>query len=640
MNDRFDNYMNGVLHSESTILEDIQTTTIPRNSLDPVVFQYTADGPPSMQGQIATQILGDLQGLDRITAIRDFYVTGPILDYNWNEKSPIDVKIFVDPENMDDITTENVYTYIKLVNARMGTGTTHPIFYYVIQATENDPAKEKAAYDLANERWLKEPKPKYIGESIIDYAHKSLDPKLWDLSKDPISLRPDVKDEIIKHLKDYFGNKFSKYVDELHITGSIGTQQWKSDTDIDIHIVPKNIKANMAEYEEARSKIKHDFDNKGITIAGHPYEVYLQLDPEQEKRGDSSYSVLDDKWIKMPFSLSDDFDPDVEFAYLKKDLSGIFKSMDSALGELRRDLVDYDIIDDYVGHLEPAEKTFLKDKLKVKLQEIEDDMAKLIKYKTKYHGARKSGYGPEDQENAWKEVIKSKSWAPGNVMWKMLDRYKYVTLTLALQKVMREDENKKIDPSDIKDIKKVFNFKEHHQIQERAPRVHRNSKRKNRGKPTEPFKPTVGSIAQAKGKNRWKDPLAKHSMVAARGTNRQSMDQVSQSDRLDKFSRNLPYAERILDIAKDAQAGSWKLTQRQVLEIAEKYGVKVPDMENRIKKLGKTGIVLFRRSPKKLLLMKTASTVRGNVSPGKKSKAGLKKAFKMPSFKTNFRKSK
>ena len=57
MNDRFDNYMNGVLRSESTILEDIQTTTIPRNSLDPVVFQYTADGPPTMQGQIATQMV-------------------------------------------------------------------------------------------------------------------------------------------------------------------------------------------------------------------------------------------------------------------------------------------------------------------------------------------------------------------------------------------------------------------------------------------------------------------------------------------------------------------------------------------------------------------------------------------------------
>ena len=615
---KFDHYYSTILNSPPVAgTPGIYTTTIPRNSLDPTIFQFIDGGPPIMQGTVKTQIISDVEGINRIVSVTDFIAVGDVLSYNCKQNSDLEINVLVNLEQMDSITTEAVYNYLKMINGRLAVGSTHPINYYIIQNGKYDASKELAAYDVASERWIKEPK-QVVKESIIDYVHKTLDPRLWDISQNPPMLRSEVKERIIDELKNYFKEDYDSLIDEIHITGSIGTQQWRSKTDIDVHIVPRDIEINKEKYEELQSRIMKAFRIKDLYISEHPLEVYLQLDPEQEFRGDASYDVLNDKWIKLPFTLSSDFDPDVEFAYLKKDLNKIFSKIDSALGELRRDLVDHDIIKDYLKNLNPEEKTWLQDKLVNKINEIENDINHLIKQKEKYHQLRKNAYGPEDEEKAWKDVLKSKSWAPSNVMWKILDRYKYVSLILDLQKVMRNiEEGESLDTQDINKVKKVFDFKEHYQ------HIHevRNPKRLKK------LYRIRGPKQQAMRmkKQRWKDPLARHIMVTARGLNRKNVRQVPN---ISTAQRTLPFADKILTIAKNADMGTWKLSSRQLVEIVEKYGLKIPDAKNRFKKLGKTGILLWYKSPGVYLLVKLGKYTTQEKSKKKFKKLGLKKGFK------------
>ena len=172
--------------------------------------------------------------------------------------------------------------------------------------------------------------------------------------------------------------------------------------------------------------------------------------------------------------------------------------------------------------------------------------------------------------------MSSRSWAKPNVIWKMLDRYKYIALILDLQKVLDTDDE--LDNKDINVIKKdILNFGEHYDY---VTEVRRMSKKQKR----------------------WKDPLARFAMVMARGMGRKNMRQVPGVSK--KRGNPYPFTTKLLKIAKKNKMGTWKLSRRQVLEIIEKYGLRIPKRTDPFRKLGMTGIILYRQSPLDFYLIK------------------------------------
>ena len=71
----FDKFFNDVLN-ESII-------DIPRNSLDPTVFEFPEDGPPIMHPIIKTQILNDIEQLKDLVPVMLFFAIGSILSKNY-----------------------------------------------------------------------------------------------------------------------------------------------------------------------------------------------------------------------------------------------------------------------------------------------------------------------------------------------------------------------------------------------------------------------------------------------------------------------------------------------------------------------------------------------------------------------------
>jgi len=115
-----------------------------------------------------------------------------------------------------------------------------------------------------------------------------------------------------------------------------------------------------------------------------------------------------------------------------------------------------------------------------------------------------------------------------------------------------------------------------------------------------------------KSKN-WKDPLNRH-MMKDRGVGRKRQTQIPKVHQsgpggvslgfLKGRREILPFTQKLLDVAKNAQEGIWRVSWVQALELADKYHINMPNKYDRSKKLGKTTILLWRKAPGVYFLVK------------------------------------
>ncbi len=142
---------------------------------------------------------------------------------------------------------------------------------------------------------------------------------------------------------------------------------------------------------------------------------------------------------------------------------------------------------------------------------------------------------------------------------------------------------------------------------------------------------TIGSQITSRDPNVWKDPLKRHSMKTTRGETRKDMGWVPKTHQKET---SLPMAERILKIAKDADEGIWKISQGQAVALATKYRMHLPNEKVPAKRLGSTGIVMWRKVDEEegpaMYLVKHDSIVR----------SGLKHKQSHRKLQTNIKKGK
>jgi hypothetical protein len=109
----------------------------------------------------------------------------------------------------------------------------------------------------------------------------------------------------------------------------------------------------------------------------------------------------------------------------------------------------------------------------------------------------------------------------------------------------------------------------------------------------------------------------KHHMKATRGVDRKNPNYVPMYRQIENQS-TLPTADNVLKGAKSASSGAWKLSKRQVQEIAAKYKFNIPNAKKRSKHLGSTGIIMWRKTPKDYYLVKFSKHHPGSHVSGRK----------------------
>jgi hypothetical protein len=140
----------------------------------------------------------------------------------------------------------------------------------------------------------------------VDF-HKELNPRLWDDEK----LDPEVRDQLLLIAEDfveYLGISNLK-VRDVTISGSNAAYSYTPHSDLDLHVlVDFNELPNNEVYQELFTAKKTLYnDAHDITVRDVPVELYVQ-DTNNPVQSLGEYSIVQDKWIRIPKKRRANFD--------------------------------------------------------------------------------------------------------------------------------------------------------------------------------------------------------------------------------------------------------------------------------------------------------------------------------------------
>jgi nicotinic acid mononucleotide adenylyltransferase len=274
-------------------------------------------------------------------------------------------------------------------------------------------------------------------ESIIDIPRRTYAPSVFD---DADTKNPKIKPSVIKMIEDQLAEFEKEYpVLKYTLIGSILTKRWRFDADLDINVL-FDVPEDKQEDERVRLSKKYlsasNPDNiQGIEIAGteHPVNYYFITDEEtydsQNSKADAVFDIKGQKFIKRPEDYVFDMD-----LYLK-DFQKKVDEIDVVKGELKRDIVDYDELSD----LNPGDIKNLEKRLAGKLDEIKKNLQDLGDVYATVDAERRDAF---DKDMTPDEIrtFSIKNRLPKNVIYKMLEKYHYLTFLKKCIKILDDGE--------------------------------------------------------------------------------------------------------------------------------------------------------------------------------------------------------
>ena len=296
-------------------------------------------------------------------------------------------------------------------------------------------------------------KDKQQDEAVIDIPRQTY---AIGVFSNPEDKDPKIKPEIIGQIMKQFTEFKKEYpILDYSLIGSILTRRYRDDADLDINVlfdVPKE------KQEEERLRLSQKFlsaknpDNiQGKLIPGtrHPINYYFITDKEtyddQNKKADAVFDIGKNKFIKRPEDF--EFDPEL---YVK-DFEKKVQEIDVIKGELKRDIIDYNEL----KGLTTNDVLNLQDKVKDKLDEIEDSIEDIIKIGDMVDSERRKAF---DSDMSPEEIRQYgiKNRLPKAVIYKMLEKYHYITFYKYCKKILDDGvvTDKEIDDLDINEARR------------------------------------------------------------------------------------------------------------------------------------------------------------------------------------------
>jgi hypothetical protein len=260
--------------------------------------------------------------------------------------------------------------------------------------------------------------------SVIDYKRKRKAPTIWDGDK----LDPRVRSHILGTIKQHFPGAIGAF-----ILGSITTKRYTKHSDVDVNVVmPKTVEMDpYRTIAKAINKSKPRFPGSPHVITFFMTHPADKKDAIQKTTG--AYDLVSDQWLKRPDDLGAD-PKSMEGAF-----QGQIKDVDIAIGELNRDVRDIRLIMDTFREVPDTEKQKILVDLEEKKEEIEEDLKAITEEYDEFHKARVASFEKEveaDGPAAAKKHLLNQT-LPGNVVFKMMERYGYRDLLERLRDIYK-----------------------------------------------------------------------------------------------------------------------------------------------------------------------------------------------------------
>lgn len=213
----------------------------------------------------------------------------------------------------------------------------------------------------------------------------------------------------------------------VNMTGSITSNSYSDDSDIDLHFNSPLVK--KADAEEVNKRLRDAFEVEfkaavspdDAQVGGHPIEVYFQANPFQDLMSVGCYSVTYKKWLVGPEFTRRDFNPFEE--YFDDDM----KYVNHLMGDIRN-LV-----------LETYEKALVFAKSdNWKRDDINTLLSRAKKLFDSVRKTRKHMSEPKSEEDA-KKMRSDKKWKIADSAFKLLDKFGYLAILREFSTLANDD---------------------------------------------------------------------------------------------------------------------------------------------------------------------------------------------------------
>ena len=277
----------------------------------------------------------------------------------------------------------------------------------------------------------------YLKEAVIDIPRNGYAKGVFDeADTDNPKLKDSVKsmiDNILTKIEDAEGYSIIK----TGLIGSILTKRYRNDADLDINVL-FSVPPEKQEDERLRLSKKYLAAASPVKIQGqkipgteHPVNFYFITDKqtydEQESKADAVFDIENNQFVKRPEEFT--FDPDL---YVN-DFNRKVQELDVVKGELKRDIIDYNELKD----LSTNDVLNLQDKIKNKLEEIEDSIKDIVKIGDTVDAERRAAFDSDMSPDEIRQYgIKNR--LPKAVIYKMLEKYHYLKFYKYCKKILED----------------------------------------------------------------------------------------------------------------------------------------------------------------------------------------------------------
>jgi hypothetical protein len=268
-----------------------------------------------------------------------------------------------------------------------------------------------------------------IKEAVIDIPRRTYAKGVFDnADTDNPKLKQTVLDIIENQIKQF---NDLRPVLKYSLVGSILTKNYRDDADLDINVL---FDVPLPDRDVIRKELAKSLRNiNGALVPGtkHPINYYIITDPNvketNDKMADAVFDIKNNTFIRKAKEFK--FDAKRYAADFEKRV----KEIDVVQGELKRDLIDYKELKE----LNPDDILNLQELINEKLDEIENGIKQLVDIGNTVLKDRADAFATDMTPEEIK-TFGRKNQLPKNVVYKMLEKYHYLTFYKELKDILED----------------------------------------------------------------------------------------------------------------------------------------------------------------------------------------------------------
>ena len=279
--------------------------------------------------------------------------------------------------------------------------------------------------------WQEEKMFRLIQEAVIDIPRRTYAKGVFDnADTDNPKLKQGVLDIINNQIKQF---NDIRPVLKYSLVGSILTKTYRDDADLDVNVL---FDVPLEDRDVIRKELAKTLRNiNGALVPGtkHPINYYIITDPNvketNDKMADAVFDVKNNTFIRKAKEFK--FDAKRYAADFEKKV----REIDVVQGELKRDLIDYRELKE----LDPNDILDLQELINEKVTEVEDSINHLVAIGDEVLKDRATAFATDMTPEEIK-TFGRKNQLPKNVVYKMLEKYHYLTFYKALKDIIKDGE--------------------------------------------------------------------------------------------------------------------------------------------------------------------------------------------------------